>query len=95
MQYRDGNENLLNIVENVFLHRNFTIFFQGRDEIFSCGFHHNMCPSSGWEYLKAFPSNPYRKKVMRKNLGGFGSPPPWAAEDYEEQNSQLYITSMP
>ena len=22
-------------------------FSQGRDKIFSCGFHHNMCPSSG------------------------------------------------
>ena len=50
-------------------------FCQGRDEIFSCGFRHDMCPSSGEVYLKAFPLNPYQKKVVRqKPRGGSGNP---------------------
>ena len=42
---------------------------QGRDEIFSCGIHHNMYPLFGYQDLEAFP----RKKLF-KNIGGPGSP---------------------
>ena len=50
---------------------------QGRDEIFLCGFHQNMSPSSGEEYIKAFFLNPDRKKVIHeKHRGGAPEAPP-------------------
>ena len=75
MQYRDGNKNLPNIAANWFKYRNskkFVIRVGTREEIFSCGFHQHMCPSSGKKSLKTFPLNPYRKKPK-----GLRKPPPF------------------
>ena len=91
MQYRDGNKNLPNIVENWFVHRNSTICFSWwRRDIFM-----RFPPSYvsiiwlGISISISLTSIP--EKLFTKNLGGSGSPPPSGSSRELAANAILHV----